>query len=264
MLINLFRNVELAKIKDNLNTVLNEIRRIHNISNFKNLSIPKLVAVSKKQDDYKVLEALKAGQRSFGENRVQEAQQRWKIKLENFKNLELRLIGPLQTNKVKQALEIFDIIETIDREKLANEVADKFNKDVDLAKESFDRLLKARKKIKIVKSMMVNAPDTIQDQISDMNKDLMKEIKRLEDLFMMPEDVKGIQRNPNTVNAKLGSASYYIGSSWGDIGQNAMQAISIAHDTVDHASEEVSNFIEGAWSEYLMKINLDSEINEAR
>ena len=130
MLINLFRNVELAKIKDNLNTVLNEIRRIHNISNFKNLSIPKLVAVSKKQDDYKVLEALKAGQRSFGENRVQEAQQRWKIKLENFKNLELRLIGPLQTNKVKQALEIFDIIETIDREKLANEVADKFNKDV--------------------------------------------------------------------------------------------------------------------------------------
>jgi pyridoxal phosphate enzyme (YggS family) len=130
MLINLFRNVELAKIKDNLNTVLNEIRRIHNISNFKNLSIPKLVAVSKKQDDYKVLEALKAGQRSFGENRVQEAQQRWKIKLENFNNLELRLIGPLQTNKVKQALGIFDIIETIDREKLANEVADKFNKDV--------------------------------------------------------------------------------------------------------------------------------------
>jgi pyridoxal phosphate enzyme (YggS family) len=120
----------LAKIKDNLNTVLNEIRRIHNISNFKNLSIPKLVAVSKKQDDYKVLEALKAGQRSFGENRVQEAQQRWKIKLENFNNLELRLIGPLQTNKVKQALGIFDIIETIDREKLANEVADKFNKDV--------------------------------------------------------------------------------------------------------------------------------------
>ena len=94
------------------------------------LPIPKLVAVSKKQEDYKILEALKFGHRYFGENRVQEAQQRWSKKVEIFKNLELRLIGPLQTNKVKQALDIFDIIETVDREKLAKELAGRFNQDV--------------------------------------------------------------------------------------------------------------------------------------
>ena len=120
----------MSEIKSNIEIVLNEIRKAHESSHFMKLAIPKLVAVSKKQEDYKVLEALKSGQRCFGENRVQEAQQRWSQKIETFKNLELRLIGPLQTNKVKQALDIFDIIETIDREKLAKELAVKFNQDV--------------------------------------------------------------------------------------------------------------------------------------
>jgi len=120
----------LSKIKSNIDTILNEIKKAHESSHFMRLPIPKLVAVSKKQEDYKILEALKFGHRYFGENRVQEAQQRWSKKVEIFKNLELRLIGPLQTNKVKQALDIFDIIETVDREKLAKELAGRFNQDV--------------------------------------------------------------------------------------------------------------------------------------
>ena len=114
-------------IEDNINLILHEIFKSHKESNFAKLPVPKLVAVSKKQDDYKILEALKVGQKYFGENRVQEAEQRWSKKLEMYKNLELRLIGPLQTNKVKQALNLFDIIETVDREKLAKEIADKHN-----------------------------------------------------------------------------------------------------------------------------------------
>ena len=114
-------------IEDNINLILHEILKSHKESNFAKLPVPKLVAVSKKQDDYKILEALKVGQKYFGENRVQEAEQRWSKKLEMYKNLELRLIGPLQTNKVKQALNLFDIIETVDREKLAKEIADKHN-----------------------------------------------------------------------------------------------------------------------------------------
>ena len=120
----------MSEVKSNLETVLNEITNAHEKSHFRKFLIPKLVAVSKKQQDYKVLEALKMGQRYFGENRVQEAQERWSEKLKTFKNLELRLIGSLQTNKVKEALELFDIIETIDREKLAKEVSGKFNEDV--------------------------------------------------------------------------------------------------------------------------------------
>ena len=125
----LIGSMVLSEINDNLKNVLNDIKKAHESSHFLDLPIPKLVAVSKKQDDYKIVEALKMGHRCFGENRVQEAQQRWKKKQEIFENLELRLIGPLQTNKVKQALEIFDIIETLDREKLAKEVANKFDKN---------------------------------------------------------------------------------------------------------------------------------------
>jgi len=120
----------MLKIEENINLILSEISKVHKNSNFANLNNPKLVAVSKKQEDIKIMEALKIGQRCFGENRVQEAQQRWSQRLKVFKDLELRLIGPLQTNKVKQALELFDIIETIDREKLANIIGKQFNEEV--------------------------------------------------------------------------------------------------------------------------------------
>ena len=90
---------------------------------FQNTKLPKLVAVSKKQEDYKIDKALACGQKIFGENRVQEAINRWQKRLETNIDLELRLIGPLQTNKVKQSLNLFDVIETIDREKIAIEIA---------------------------------------------------------------------------------------------------------------------------------------------
>jgi len=78
-----------------------------------------LVAVSKVQPDARIAEMLKAGQRIFGENRVQEAQKRWGDTFADArKNLELRLIGPLQTNKAADAVALFDVIETVDREKL--------------------------------------------------------------------------------------------------------------------------------------------------
>ncbi|MEE9347334.1 MAG: YggS family pyridoxal phosphate-dependent enzyme [Robiginitomaculum sp.] len=79
-----------------------------------------LVAVSKVQPDERIADMLKAGQRVFGENRVQEAQARWGERFaERRENIELRLIGPLQTNKAEEAVKLFDVIETLDREKLA-------------------------------------------------------------------------------------------------------------------------------------------------
>lgn len=78
-----------------------------------------LVAVSKVQPDDRIEAALAAGQRIFGENRVQEAVARWRERRHRFPNLELRLIGPLQTNKAKDAVQLFDVIETLDRPKLA-------------------------------------------------------------------------------------------------------------------------------------------------
>ena len=81
-----------------------------------------LVAVSKQQPDERIADALAAGQRVFGENRVQEAQARWADRRDHYKSLELRLIGPLQSNKAKDAVALFDVIETLDRDKLAKEL----------------------------------------------------------------------------------------------------------------------------------------------
>jgi pyridoxal phosphate enzyme (YggS family) len=79
-----------------------------------------LTAVSKLQPEDRVAAVLDAGQRVFGENRVQEAVGRWAARREG---LELRLIGPLQTNKAREAVAFFDVIETLDRPKLAQILA---------------------------------------------------------------------------------------------------------------------------------------------
>ena len=79
-----------------------------------------LVAVSKQQPDERIDAMLATGQRVFGENRVQEARERWSGRRAG---VELRLIGPLQTNKVREAVALFDVIETIDRDRLARAVA---------------------------------------------------------------------------------------------------------------------------------------------
>lgn len=83
-----------------------------------------LTAASKTQPPGAIDEILAAGQRVFGENRVQEAQGRWRGRRPELPGLELRLIGPLQTNKADQAVTLFDVIETLDREKLAHALAE--------------------------------------------------------------------------------------------------------------------------------------------
>ncbi len=82
-----------------------------------------LVAVSKVQPEDRVQAVIDAGQRIFGENRVQEAETRWGPRRE-LEGLELHLIGPLQTNKVNKAFELFDVIQSVDRPKLARKIAD--------------------------------------------------------------------------------------------------------------------------------------------
>ena len=120
----------MINIQKNRDFLLSEIEQIHMKSVFSNLSVPKLIAVSKKQQDYKIDKAIECGQKFYGENRVQEAFLRWKERIKIYKDLELRLIGPLQTNKVKQSLNLFDVIETIDREKLALEISKHFHNNI--------------------------------------------------------------------------------------------------------------------------------------
>src|SRR5476649_459981 len=82
-----------------------------------------LVAVSKTHRAERVRELLDVGQRVFGENRVQEAEEKFPALKAEYPDLELHLIGPLQTNKTREAVALFDVIESVDREKLAATLA---------------------------------------------------------------------------------------------------------------------------------------------
>lgn len=89
-----------------------------------------LVAVSKTMEAEIIRPVLKAGQRIFGENRVQEAKAKWPGLRADFPGVELHLIGPLQSNKVKEALGLFDVIETVDRESLVAELVKEMPKEL--------------------------------------------------------------------------------------------------------------------------------------
>ena len=89
---------------------------------------PRLVAGSKRQPDERIDALLQARHRVFGENRVQEAQQRWQDRRKIYDDLRLHLIGGLQTNKVAEAVALFDVIEVVDRPKLARALATEIRK----------------------------------------------------------------------------------------------------------------------------------------
>jgi len=87
-----------------------------------------LIAVSKTFEPEDIRPVLDAGHRFFGENRVQEAERKWPALKAEFENIELHLIGPLQSNKAGSAVSFFDVIQTIDREKIAKTIAAEMRK----------------------------------------------------------------------------------------------------------------------------------------
>lgn len=111
-------------IENNLTLCKANIARICENSNKKTSDV-QLVAVSKNHDSSKILQAIKTGHNIFGENKVQEAKSKWVDIKNQFPDTKLHLIGSLQTNKVKDALQIFDVIEVIDRKKLVDKIANK-------------------------------------------------------------------------------------------------------------------------------------------
>jgi PLP dependent protein len=103
---------------ENLSSVLERIAAARRAA-LAPASDTRLVAVTKGHGHERILPVLDAGHRLFGENRVQEAKAKWPPLRQRFPDIELRLIGPLQTNKLRDALDLFDVIETLDRLRLA-------------------------------------------------------------------------------------------------------------------------------------------------
>ena len=114
-------------ITENISLIKSTVEKAARANGYDPLRV-NIVAVSKKQPPEKLQEALGAGQRMFGENRVQEAQTHWQDLKEQYPDLQLHLVGPLQTNKVKDAVALFDVIETVDREKLVLALVEEIKK----------------------------------------------------------------------------------------------------------------------------------------
>lgn len=113
-----------------LSTIKKNLERIHNTS--------KLLIVSKNQSQQDIIELLENYNFEFGENRVQEASKKFNLHLRmKYSNLKLHLIGPLQSNKVKLALKTFDVIQTLDRKKIVDEIANEMKKSNDIRTKSF-------------------------------------------------------------------------------------------------------------------------------
>ena len=138
------------------NTVKNLLDIQNNIKDYLGESdikkLPKVIAVSKTFDMEKILPLIDYGHVDYGENKVQEAIEKWSDIKKNNKEIKLHMIGKLQTNKVKFAVQIFDYIHSVDNEKLAKKIA--------------DEQLKVNKKIKIF--LQVNIGN--ENQKSGMNK----------------------------------------------------------------------------------------------
>ena len=111
----------------NLIEINNKIKNKINILNLSNYD-PKVIAVSKTFSEQDILPLIEYGHHEFGENKVQEAQAKWTKIKENHKDLKLHMLGKLQTNKVKNAVEIFDYIHSLDNLKLANKISKELNK----------------------------------------------------------------------------------------------------------------------------------------
>ena len=110
----------------NLIKIENEIK--NNLSNLNIVNLPKIIAVSKTFNIDKILPLIDYGHIDFGENKVQEAIDKWQVIKSKNSEIKLHMIGKLQTNKVKYVVKLFDYIHSVDSEKLAKKIADEQEK----------------------------------------------------------------------------------------------------------------------------------------
>ena len=178
----------LLNIENNIKTHLTEL----NINNY-----PKIIAVSKTFKIEKILPLIKHGHIDFGENKVQEAVEKWTEVKKNNPEIKLHMIGKLQTNKVKFAVQLFDYIHSVDSEKLAKKIANEQKK--------------INKKIKIF--LQVNIGN--EDQKSGINKkevnDLVSYCKEIDLNLIGLMCIPPLDKDPKNYFEEMKELNKYLG-----------------------------------------------------
>ncbi len=135
-----------------------------------------------------------------------------------------------------------------------NATYDEFYSLIEKATTGFNGLLDAEKTIKLVNEALVNAPDSTKKEISKLGKSLKDSIAQLEKRYMQPEGLKGIQRNPNTLNTTLFRTFSYIGSSEGAPNQAARLMLEKTRKEVTAVASDINAFFEKDFADYQKKV----------
>ncbi len=131
-----------------------------------------------------------------------------------------------------------------------NQETESFYNVITASKESFDQIKEAKKSLDLSKKIIEMQEDSLQKDLKKEMSDISSSLDSLSNLFMDPTGLKGIQRNPNTLNARLRTARRYIGSAWEKPGQNAMRAAENAEIEAKETIEAVNEFIQGDYKNF--------------
>ena len=184
---------------NNLIAIKNQIKQIN--------SNTEIIAVSKSFISSKIMPLIEYGHIHYGENKVQEAQDKWKDILSNFKNIKLHMIGKLQTNKVKQAINLFDYIHSVDSIKLAQKISTEQKK--------INKNLKLFIQINIGKEKQKNG--ILEEDLKDFHQALVNDLKvDVVGLMCIPpieSESNQIYKVMKDLNQKLGLKNLSMGMS---------------------------------------------------
>jgi len=137
-----------------------------------------------------------------------------------------------------------------------NKVQEEHASLVKQAKESYDNIIAARKSVAIVEKLLENQPDSTKKTFKELNKKINGKLDSLSNLFIDPENVKGIQRNPDQLNSVLGGALNYVRTSWSAPKNNALVAMGKAKSMTDSVTGAVTQFVNTDWKNYQEKVKM--------
>jgi len=138
-----------------------------------------------------------------------------------------------------------------------------FSEVIEVATQGMEKLKAAKKTINAIDELTYALPDTTAEKVQDLNREMLSEIESMMDLYTMPSGLKGIQRDPNKLNNLLGTASWYLGSRWGDMGENTENILTTATKAVRETVDQVDAFFEGDLQDYRTEIEgLDFQLFE--
>ncbi len=129
-----------------------------------------------------------------------------------------------------------------------------FNKTIDKARLGMDKIQAAKQTVKSIEKLSFALPDSSATKLGELNKEMLEKIAELEEIYEMPEGLKGIQRDPSKLSNTLGTTGWYLRNRWDELGGNTANLIRNSNKDVDEAVEKIDSFLDKDFEEYKTKV----------